>query len=248
MKPGVPGEELGQASQTQDKAAEPDLRSGPRARPSERVLMLDAFTRTITLMETVSRTEEDVADTLRAMARAGGSEAAARRLRLAEEAIKGAPKAVVRGEQLQRMADRWARHSDLTALRQSLDHAGTVLADLASTEEDIAAELTRLASTDGTDLAEEWRHLADEAVTGAQRARDRARALRSLAETSVARARPRPTARLPAATQGSPCRDPEAPNRSRLSGDSGAYEWAKSGADDTASDGPQWVRRCPSIS
>jgi hypothetical protein len=196
VKLDVRGEKLGWASQAQDKATEPDLRSGRRARTSEHALMLDAFARTITLMETVSRTEEDVADTLRAMARAGGSEAAARRLSLAEEAIKGAHRAAGRGKQLQRMADCWARHSDLIALRRSLDHAGTVLADLASTEDDIAAELTRLASTDGTDLAEKWRHLADEAVAGAQRARDRARALRSLAETSAAGARPRPTARL----------------------------------------------------
>jgi hypothetical protein len=35
VKPDVPAEELGQASQAQDKAAEPDLRSEQRARPSE---------------------------------------------------------------------------------------------------------------------------------------------------------------------------------------------------------------------
>ena len=45
----------------------------------------------------------------------------------------------------------------------------------------------------------------------------------------------------PAATQGSPCRDPEALNRSRLSGDTGDYEWGKRGADGTVSDGSQWV-------
>jgi hypothetical protein len=141
-------------------------------------------------METVVRTEKDMADTLRAIAGAEESEAAARRLRLAEEAIKGADEAAERGEQLRRLADRWATHADVAALFQLLYHAGTVLADLASTEEGIATELTSLAGQDGSDVADERRHLADEALAGAQRARDRAGALRRLAGTSAARAQP----------------------------------------------------------
>lgn len=77
----------------------------------------------------------------------------------------------------------------MAALHQLLGHAGRVLAGLASTEEDIAYILTKLASKDGSDLAEQRRHLADEALADAQRARDRARALRRLAETGAAQAR-----------------------------------------------------------
>lgn len=91
---------------------------------------------------------------------------------------------------MRRLADRWATHANVAALFQLLNHAGTVLADLASTEESIATELTSLASKDGSDAADERRHLADEALAGAQRARDRAGALRRLAETSAARAQP----------------------------------------------------------
>jgi hypothetical protein len=123
------------------------------------------------------------------MARLDGSGAAARRLRLAEAAIKGAHVAAGRGEQLRRLADRWARQAEVAALHQLLGHAGKVLADQASREEDIAYILTKLASKDGSDLAEERWHLADEALVGAQRARDRARALRRLAETGAAQVR-----------------------------------------------------------
>jgi hypothetical protein len=142
------------------------------------------------LMEAVGRTEKDIADTLGAMAAADGSKAAARRLALAEEAINGVPQAAGHGEQLQRLAGRWASHAEVAALLHSLHHADRMLADLASTEEDIAAILTRMASKDGSDLAEERRHLGCQALAGAQCARDRARALRRPAETSAAGSRP----------------------------------------------------------
>jgi hypothetical protein len=177
VEPYVPGEELDQASQVRDGPA-------GRAWRGRHARVQTDFARAITLMDAVGRTEKDIAGTLRAMAGASGSEAAARWRRLAEEAIEGANEAAERGEQLRRLADRRDRHADEAALRQSLHHAGTVLADLASTEEDIADELTRLTGKDGSDLAEERRHLADEALAGARRARNRARALRKLAETS----------------------------------------------------------------
>jgi hypothetical protein len=45
----------------------------------------------------------------------------------------------------------------------------------------------------------------------------------------------------PVATQESPCRDPEALNRSQSWGVTGGDKWGKSGADDTVSDGSLWV-------
>jgi hypothetical protein len=185
VEPNVHGEEPGQASQAGRKSGGRDLRCVRGAWRDEQALVHRDFARAVALMEAVARTEKDIADTLRAMARLGGSEAAARRLRLAEAAIKGAQQAAGHAERLQRMADRWARHAELAALQQSLGHAGRVLADLASAEEDIAGILTKLASKDGSDLAEERRHLADEALAGAQRARDRARALRRLAQSAA---------------------------------------------------------------
>lgn len=188
VKPGAVGEGSGQATRAQDKVVGRDLRSDRRARQRERAL--SDFAWTIQLMETVVCTEKDVANTLRAIAGTDKSEAGARRLRLAEAAIKGAEEAAKRGERLRLLADRWATHADAAALFQLLHHAGTVLADLASTEEGIATELTSLASKDSPDMAEERRHLADEALAGAQHARDRTRALRRLAEKSAARAQP----------------------------------------------------------
>ena len=177
VKPDVPGEEPGQASQAQDQAAERDLRSGRRAPHGDHALVPGDFARAMALMEAVSQTEQDIADTLRAMAETDDSEAAARRLRLAGDAVKGAQEAAEHAEQLHRQADRWARHADETALSRSLRHAGKVLADLARTEKDIAGTLTSLASRSRPDHAAQLRQLAEEASAGAQRADDRARAL-----------------------------------------------------------------------
>jgi hypothetical protein len=142
--------------------------------------------RAVMLMQAVSRTEKDIADTLRAIAETGGTEAAARRLKLAEAAIIGAREAAERGEELRRLAEWWARHADMAALRRSVDHAHRALTELAWTEEDIAAVLTRLASEGGPELADERRRLAGDALAGARRARYWARSLRRLAETSSA--------------------------------------------------------------
>ncbi len=186
VKPDVPGEEPGLASQAQDEAAERDLRSGRRASHGDHALVPGDFARAMALMETVSQTEQDIADTLRVMAEMDGSEAAARRLRLAGDAVKGAQQAAEHAEQLHRQADRWARRADVIALLRSLRHAGEVLADLARTEKDIGDTLTSLASRSRPDEAAQLRQLAEQASAGAQRAEDRARSLHDLA-ASIAR-------------------------------------------------------------
>lgn len=186
MKPDVPDEEPGWDSQAQDEAAERDSRSGRRASHYDHALSPGDFARGMALMEAVGRTEQDIADTLRVMAEEDGSEAAARRLRLAGDAVKGAQEAAGHAEQLHRQADRWARHADVTALLRSLRHAGTVLADLARTEKDIAGTLTSLASRSRPDQAAQLRQLAEQASAEAQRADDRARSLHGLA-ASIAR-------------------------------------------------------------
>lgn len=189
----VHGRELGQVSQAREKPAEQSPRSGQRARRGDHALVHADWAWGAALMESVSRTEEALADTLRAMARTDGSEAAARRRRLAEAAIRGSQEADEQAEKLRRLgslqarrAGIAARHAEVTALLRLLRHAGSVLADLASAEEDIANTLTNLAGEDGPDLAAELRRLAGEARAAAQSARDRARALRRLAETSRA--------------------------------------------------------------
>jgi hypothetical protein len=141
------------------------------------------------LMEAVSLTERDVAGTFRAMAAlAGEGEAAARRLRLAEAAIRGSREAAERARLLQRLgsqearqARNAARQADRAALLRALHRAGPILADLAAAETDIAHALAKLAEEDGSDLAAQQRGQADEAVAAAQSARDRARVLRTLA-------------------------------------------------------------------
>jgi len=144
------------------------------------------FAQAIRLMEQLGRIDENLADTLRAMAAADKSEAAARRLELAKAAVKGAHEAAERSKQLQRQADRWARQAEVVDLFQSLRYAGTMLADLARTERDIADTLMSLASRGGSDRAAQLLPLAEEAVAGVQRANDRAQALHDLA-VSVAR-------------------------------------------------------------
>jgi len=190
MRLDAPGEEPGQGSQPQDQGAEQDLRHGRRAWRSEHARMAGDFAWTISLMDTVGRTEKDIADTLRAMAAEDGSEAATRRLSLAAEAARGAYDAAEHSEQLRRQADRLARHADVVALLRSVDHAGRVLADLVRMENDIADTLTSLASRGGPGRDAQLRHLAEEALTGAQRASDRARSLHDLAAWVVGESQP----------------------------------------------------------
>jgi hypothetical protein len=97
--------------------------------------MLADFTRSIALAETVRRVEEDLAGTLRAMAAQATGTVSARRLRLAEDAARGAQAAAEYGERLQRQALRWAGHPDMVAplesvIRQRLADIDRRLAEL----------------------------------------------------------------------------------------------------------------------
>lgn len=75
-----------------------------------------------------------------------------------------------------------ARRDDVAALPDSVHYACQLLSDLGPAEETIAAILAKLASEDGPELAGEQRHLAREALASARSARNRARALRRLAQ------------------------------------------------------------------
>jgi len=169
--------------------AERDLRRGRRTRPGEQALVHSDPAWGAALMEAVSNTERDVAGTFRAMAQAGQGESAARRLRLAEAAAQGSRDAAERARLLQRLgsqearqARNAARQADRAALLRALHRAAPILADLAAAETDIAHALAKLADEEGSDLAVQQRGQAEEAVAAAQSARDRARALRKLAD------------------------------------------------------------------
>jgi hypothetical protein len=143
--------------------------------------------RTVMLLETVARVERSVAQTLRAMASLNEGESAARRLRLAEEAIRGAHAAIERSEHLQSQAHRWQEHAEMVKLHHALHRASGLLADLAHAERDIADILTSLASEDGTELSDRRQQLAWQALEAARRASDRAQALRELGGAAASR-------------------------------------------------------------
>jgi len=155
----------------------------------------------IALMEAVSRVENDLAETLRSMAEQDGDDVAARRLKLAENAARGAQQAGRISAQLRQQACRWAERADAAAVRQALEHTARVLADLDRAESDLAAAFTALASHGLPDMAVRRRLLAAEAAAGARYGRDRARALRQLAQTEAAGTQPEGT---PAGTEESP--------------------------------------------
>jgi hypothetical protein len=115
------------------------------------------------------------------MAEIGGNEAKARRLKLAEEADKGADEAAGAAVELQRQAGRWAEHEEVAGLVGSLDRACRVLTGLTRAEQDLAAALVSVALRAGPDRAAQLRLLADEARADARRAEDRASSLRELA-------------------------------------------------------------------
>src|SRR6516164_195283 len=141
---------------------------------------------TMRLMEAIARTERDIAGTLLDMATHSKGKGAARRRKLAEDAIQGAHEADKRREQLQRLAEQWSEHANVVTLHQLLAQAASVLTELASTEEDIADTFTSLACHDGSPLAAQRRQLAKAAAGDAQYARNRARDLYQLARTSAA--------------------------------------------------------------
>ena len=187
MSRGLPGNESRPASLA--GAAAEEVRSRRQAWRGEHAHMEGDLIRTVSLLEAIARVEEDVARTLRAMATVDGSPSAERRLRLAEEAVKGAHAAIERSEHLQRHAQTWQEHVEAVRLRQALERAGGLLADLARAENDIAGILTEMAAEDGTELAAQREKLANQALAGARRADARARALRELAAANTARPR-----------------------------------------------------------
>src|SRR5262249_40869101 len=145
---------------------------------------------TMTLMEAIARTERDIAETLQDMAAHSGGKKAARRHKLAEDAIQGAYEADKRREHLQRLAEQWSEHANVVTLHQLLAHAAGVVTELARTEQDIADTFTSLARYDDSPLAAQRRQLAKAAAADAQNARNRARDLHQLARTSAASTRP----------------------------------------------------------
>src|SRR5215469_11693075 len=133
--------------------AERDHRRGRRTRPGDQALVHSDPAWGAALMEAVSLTERDVAGTFRAMAQTGAGEAAARRLRLADAAIRGSREAAERARLLQRLGSNAARQADRAALLRALHRAGPILAELAAAETDIAHALAKLAEADGSELA-----------------------------------------------------------------------------------------------
>jgi len=145
----------------------------------------------MTLMEVIARTEQGIAETLQDMAVHSEGRHAARRRKLALDAIQGSHEADKRREQLRQLAEQWSEHANIVTLRQLLAHAASVLTDLARTEQDIADTFTSLARHDGSPLAAQRRQLAKAAAADAQYARNRAQDLHQLARTSAANTRPR---------------------------------------------------------
>lgn len=142
--------------------------------------------RSIAVMETAGRVESDLAETLRALAAQDRGEAAARRLSLAEDAVRGAQAAAETAECLRQQARRRAEHDDVVALRQALEQAATVLGDLARAANRIARVLADLAGRNGSELEPRQQELATAASAAAQHARDLAQTLHRLADTDQA--------------------------------------------------------------
>jgi len=174
-------------------AVQHDEGSARQARRTGRALTLADFAHSITLMETISRVENDLAETLRAMAAQDEGEVAARRLRLAEDAARGAQAAAKKSERLREQARHWAEHAGRVQLHQALDRAVAVLVDLDRAESNLADTLTNLASCSDPDLAVRWRQAAREASDAARQARDRAHVLRELTQADGSGTQPEAT-------------------------------------------------------
>ena len=78
----------------------------------------------MTLMKGIARTEQGIAETLQDMAEHSAGENAARRRKLAGDAIQGALKADKCRERLQQLAEQRSEHANVVTLRQLLGHAG----------------------------------------------------------------------------------------------------------------------------
>jgi len=143
----------GQAGEPQPGGAPRDARSVRQPQRGGRRLALADFERAITAMETTGRIEMDIAATLRAMAAKDGSDAAARRRRLAEVAMRAAQVAVDHSERMRQQARECPEHADVVALWQSLEDACWLLVDLARTEELLAGILRTMAGPAGCESA-----------------------------------------------------------------------------------------------
>lgn len=184
MSAEVPGAAARPVSEAEEAAAQAHARSRQAWRRGRAQMEAD-LARTVSLLETISRVERDVANTLRALAKADGSDLAVRRLRLAEDAVKGAHAAIERSERLQGQVRMWQEHVEVVRLRHALDRAGGLLTDLACAERDIADILTEMAAEDGSELAAQRHKLAKQALAAARRADTRAVDLRRLARTTA---------------------------------------------------------------
>ena len=178
----------GQASEPPDARMAERARAGREVYQGARTRTLRGLWRTIDVMETVVRVELGVARTLQALSLRDGTEAGARRMRLAREAIGGANTAIDRSMHLQREVYRLAAHGDVeeAMLRQLLERAAGVLAGLSSAEREDADTSPRLPGPAGSDRARQRRQLAHDASAGARRAAARARVLHELAAAGPA--------------------------------------------------------------
>src|SRR5262249_37708571 len=120
MRTAVPGEEP--CLRLRVWAAEEDDHSAGRAWRGGEALTLDDFTRSIAVAATLSQVEEDLAETLRTMAAQAKGTVAARRLRLAEDAERGAQAAAEYGERLRQQARRGAEHAGRSVPLESALH------------------------------------------------------------------------------------------------------------------------------
>jgi hypothetical protein len=182
----MPGGEPGRSDRSQVRAAEQDGRSVWQAVRGEPARMPAGFRQSIAVVEMADQVEENLAETLRALAAHATGAAAARQLRLAGEATRGAQAAARTSERMREHARRWAEHADVVEVHQAVDHAAAVLASVARAENEVADVLKALDSRTGPDRAAR-RQLAAEASAAARHSRDLAQALHQLAESEVAR-------------------------------------------------------------
>lgn len=162
-------------------------RSAPQVPRDEGELALADFRQSIALVQTAGRIEHDLAETLRAMAREDNGVAAARRLRLADDAARAEQAAAETSERLRQRARWQAEQDDVIALSLVLEHAATLLLELAREENDVAGILSDLARGDRPELAPRRQHLAADASVAAKRAGELAYALLAEADTGAAR-------------------------------------------------------------
>jgi hypothetical protein len=190
MSTAMLGGESGRSDRSQVRAAEQDDRSVWQAARGEHAHVPAGFMQSIAVVEMAGQVEGDLAETLRTLAAQATGVAAARRLRLAEEATRGAQAAARTSERMREHARRWAEHADVVEVHQAVDYAATVLACVARAENEVATVLKALDSRAGPDRAARWQ-LAAKASVAARHARDLAQALHQLAKPEEARTQPR---------------------------------------------------------